>query len=147
MATYQIKIIDETSGGGSGGGQQATGQGSGGANAQTSKTLVSTISKVWSSTALLRTGINATAEIINRGAGNSQLQARYNAVTGMINQGIGVGLAFATGGIYGGGMALAAVGISFIKEAEQTSYNKRWESYGLQEQYRRAGTSFNRSRL
>lgn len=147
--TYKL-IIEDTRGGESAGGQSgtsSTGQASGAAADKSQNTLAKTVAKVWSASALVRTGVEAGEQIISRDMGNERVQAKISAVNSLVTQGVGVGLAFAVGGILGGVAALATVGISYGREVEQYNYNKRWESYSLQRTYERAGPSFNRSRL
>lgn len=147
--TYKVIFEDKTSGGsevGGGSAQQTTGQSKGGAADKSKNTLAKTVAKVWSASALVRTGIEATEQIITRNMGNSQVAAKIGAVNSLVTQGIGIGLAFAIGGPVAGGLAIASVGLSYARQAEQFNYDRRWEGYGLQMTYERAGPSFNRSR-
>lgn len=142
---FEDKRSEESTAGGSSA-TQATGQAAGGANDKTKNTLAKTVAKVWSASALVRTGIEATEQIIARDMGNRVVQGKINAVNSLVKQGVGLGLAFAVGGPVAGGLAIASIGISYAQQLEQYEYERRWERNSLQRAYERAGPSFNRSR-
>lgn len=124
-----------------------TGQDKNGANEGTVKSLRKTVARVWSSTALLRTTLDATMQVVSRNEGNSLINERYQAVKGVGTTALTLGLAFSVGGGFAGLSAMAATAISYGRKIEQFNYERRWEMYGLTEKRARAGANFNRSRL
>ena len=146
---HYIITIKQSGGGGGGNGElrEKTGQDENGASEGTALSLSKTVAKVWSSTALLRTTLDATMQIVSRNEGNSLINERYKAVKGVGTTALTLGLAFAVGGVGAGLTATAAVAISYGRQIEQFNYERRWEMYGLTEKRARAGANFNRSKL
>ena len=118
----------------------------GGSQQPSEHTFTQTISKVWSATALVRQAAQITEQVIYREMGNADLQQKIDATQQIILQEVGIGLAFATGGVVAGLAATAAVGLSYVNQIAQTEYQKKWEQMSLTEARLRAGASFNRSR-
>lgn len=146
--SYELIIRNAESGNGAGGASAtaATGQTIGGGADKAKNTLVRTVAQVWSATSLIRTGVEATEQIITRNMGNSQAVAKIGAINSLVTKGVGIGLAFAVGRPLAGGLAIASEGISYGRQVEQYNYDKRWEQVSLQRTFERAGPSFNRSR-
>ncbi|MDR3216121.1 MAG: hypothetical protein LBT55_01730 [Clostridiaceae bacterium] len=130
-----------------GGSDAATTAGGGGGAGAGHNNVWSKIAKVWSGAALLREGFGWGMAIVARDNGNSQKAEQYNAIMGIIGKGIAIGGAFAVGGPVAGIAAVAATALGYAKQYEQYDYDKKWEAIALNELRRRAGPSFNRSRL
>lgn len=86
------------------------------------------------------------ASLIGRNTGNSDLQQKIDASMTVAQQGIGIITAFAVGGVLGGVLAVAAVGLSYAKQAESFYYERQGEDIELGVARYRAGPSLNRSR-
>nr|DAN13722.1 MAG TPA: hypothetical protein [Caudoviricetes sp.] len=124
-----------------------TGQDKNGANEGSVKSIRKAVARVWSSTDLLRTTLDASMQVVSRNEGNSLINERYQAVKGVGTTALTLGLAFAAGGGFVGLSAMAGTAISYGRKIEQFNYERRWEMYGLTEKRARAGANFNRSRL
>lgn len=143
--TIAGKISNEQGSVGGASAQQSTGQSEDGAGAKSQNSLVKTLSKAWSSTALIRSGADATAQIVTRNMGNSVVQSKYSAISSMVSKGVNVGLAFAINPLVGFTSLLTTV-TSYVVDANQRDFDRRWEREQLNATRERAGMSFNSSR-
>lgn len=146
MAKHYVVTFELGEGEGSGL-RMKTGQDKNGANEGSVKSIRKAVARVWSSTALLRTTLDASMQVVSRNEGNSLINERYQAVKGVGTTALTLGLAFAAGGGFVGLSAMAGTAISYGRKIEQFNYERRWEMYGLTEKRARAGANFNRSRL
>jgi len=154
MATYEILVKNETQG--SSEGYESSFPDfeaplSGGSTEKqtdsSSAGTLKTMAKVWAGTALVRQVFTWQLSLVGRNTGSTDLQQKINSALSIGGQALGIASAFAVGGPAAGAMATAAVGLSYLQQAEQYGWDKKWEGYALQEAYRRAGPSFNRSRV
>ena len=86
--------------------------------------------------------------LVGRNQGNALTQEKINSAMTLAGQVGGIAAGFAAGGPLGGVLAIAGVGLSYVKDIEQYSYEAKWENIGLSLSRERAGTSsaVNRSR-
>lgn len=86
--------------------------------------------------------------LVGRNQGNSLTQEKINGAMSLAGMVGGVALGFKAGGVLGGALAIAGVGLSLAKDIEQYNYDARWQNIGLSLARERAGTSsaVNRSR-
>lgn len=84
--------------------------------------------------------------LVGRYTGSQSAQDKANASMSIAMQVGGIIAGFAAGGILGGALAIGAVGLSYIKQIDQSNYERKWENIGLTLARERAGPSFNRSR-
>lgn len=86
--------------------------------------------------------------LVGRNQGNSLTQEKINGAMSIAGQIGGIATGFAVGGPLGGVLAIAGVGLSYVKDIEQYNYEAKWEKVGLSLSRERAGSSsaFNRSR-
>lgn len=86
--------------------------------------------------------------LVGRNQGNSLTQEKINGAMSLAGMVGGVALGFKAGGVLGGALAIAGVGLSLAKDIEQYNYDARWQNVGLSLARERAGTSsaVNRSR-
>ena len=86
--------------------------------------------------------------LVGRNQGNSLAQEKINGAMSLAGMVGGVALGFKAGGVLGGALAIAGVGLSLAKDMEQYNYDARWQNIGLSLARERAGTSsaVNRSR-
>ena len=86
--------------------------------------------------------------LVGRNVGSSLVQEKIDAGMQLASMAIGVGTAFAVGGVLGGVAAMSMVGLNLIKDVEQYQYNANWENIGLSLSRERLGSSaaINRSR-
>lgn len=86
--------------------------------------------------------------LVGRNQGNSLTQEKINGAMSLAGMVGGVALGFKAGGVLGGALAIAGVGLSLAKDMEQYNYDARWQNIGLSLARERAGTSsaVNRSR-
>ena len=86
--------------------------------------------------------------LVGRNQGNSLTQEKINGAMSLAGMVGGVALGFKAGGVLGGALAIAGVGLSLAKDIEQYNYDLRWQNVGLSLARERAGTSsaVNRSR-
>ena len=86
--------------------------------------------------------------LVGRNQGNSLTQEKINGAMSLAGMVGGVALGFKAGGVLGGALAIAGVGLSLAKDIEQYNYDLRWQNIGLSLARERAGTSsaVNRSR-
>lgn len=86
--------------------------------------------------------------LIGRNQGNALVQEKINGAMSLAGMVGGVALGFKAGGVIGGALAIAGVGLSLAKDIEQYNYDARWQNVGLSLARERAGTSsaVNRSR-
>lgn len=113
------------------------------------KTPFSSISSLAVAGAALSTGKNLfqwQVNIIGRDSGSADTQQKIQSMMSVASQLVIIGGAMAINPL-AGGLAIAATGISYIKQIEQYNYEKKWENYALGEKRFRAGPSFNRSRI
>lgn len=86
--------------------------------------------------------------LVGRNQGNSLTQEKINGAMSLAGMIGGVAMGFKAGGVLGGALAIAGVGLSLAKNVEQYNYDARWQNIGLSLSRERAGTSsaVNRSR-
>lgn len=86
--------------------------------------------------------------LVGRNQGNALVQEKINGAMSLAGMVGGVALGFKAGGVLGGALAIAGVGLSLAKDMEQYNYDARWQNVGLSLARERAGTSsaVNRSR-
>lgn len=111
------------------------------------KSEMSMFSKVVPAVAVAKQMFQWQTSLVGRYTGSSLAQQKTNAAMNMLGEVAGVGAAFATGGVVGAAAAAGAIAFSYITDAEQRLYEKRWENIGLVYARERAGASMNRSRL
>ena len=86
--------------------------------------------------------------LVGRNQGNALVQEKINGAMSLAGMVGGIALGFKAGGVLGGALAIAGVGLSLAKDIEQYNYDARWQNVGLSLARERAGTSsaVNRSR-
>lgn len=84
--------------------------------------------------------------LVGRYTGSEAAQQRANAGMTIAGQVGGIVMGFAAGGAVGGLLAIAATGLSYLKEIDQSNYDRKWENIDLRLQRERGGVSLNRSR-
>ncbi len=84
--------------------------------------------------------------LIGRYSGSQQAQDIANASMKIAGQVGGIAMAFATGNYVAGGLMTIGTLFGYAREAEENTYQRKWENIGNTIGRERAGASFNRSR-
>lgn len=84
--------------------------------------------------------------MVIRNTGNADIAEKVDGAMEVAGKGAAIIGGALVGGVYGAVGAALAIGISYAFEAEQTSYERRWENIAIGETRYRAGASLNRSR-
>ena len=95
---------------------------------------------------IVKSGFDWQVSLIGRYKGSQQAQDIANASMKIAGQVGGIALAFATGNYVAGGLMTIGTLFGYAREAEENTYQRKWESIGNAIGRERAGASFNRSR-
>lgn len=160
--SYEIIIRNETKGSSSGSGGGSNGDGSDSSSDITNgleglyKTYkqIKNIAPVASALSVAKDFFSWQISLVGRNMGNSLVQKKIDLSMQIANQtlstvGMLVGRIATLNPVMIFGAILGAIStaIDYAKEAEQISYEKRWESISLGLARERAGASLNRSRV
>ena len=96
---------------------------------------------------IVKSGFDWQVSLIGRYKGSQQAQDIANASMKIAGQVGGIALAFATGNYVAGGLMTIGTLFGYAREAEENTYQRKWENIGNAIGRERAGASFNRSRL
>lgn len=96
---------------------------------------------------IIKSGFEWQVSLIGRYKGSQQAQDIANASMKIAGQVGGIALAFATGNYVAGGLMTIGTLFGYAREAEENTYQRKWENIGNAIGRERAGASFNRSRL
>jgi hypothetical protein len=96
---------------------------------------------------IIKSGFDWQVSLIGRYKGSQQAQDIANASMKIAGQVGGIALAFATGNYVAGGLMTIGTLFGYAREAEENTYQRKWENIGNAIGRERAGASFNRSRL
>lgn len=159
--SYEIIIRDETASSGSGGGSH----GDGGADSASDITngleglyktykQIKNIAPVASALSIAKDIFSWQISLVGRNMGNSLVQKKIDLSMQIANQTLST-VGMLVGGIatlnpvmiFGAISGAISTAIDYAKEAEQISYEKRWESISLGLARERASASLNRSRI
>lgn len=95
---------------------------------------------------IVKSGFDWQVSLIGRYRGSQQAQDVANATMTIAGQVGGIALAFATGNYVAGGLMAISTVLGYAREAEENTYQRKWENIGNTIGRERAGASFNRSR-
>lgn len=95
---------------------------------------------------IVKSGFDWQVSLIGRYKGSQQAQDVANASMKIAGQVGGIALAFATGNYVAGGLMTIGTLFGYAREAEENTYQRKWENIGNTIGRERAGASFNRSR-
>lgn len=95
---------------------------------------------------IVKSGFDWQVSLIGRYKGSQQAQDIANASMKIAGQVGGIALAFATGNYVAGGLMTIGTLFGYAREAEENTYQRKWENIGNAIGRERAGASFNRSR-
>lgn len=95
---------------------------------------------------IIKSGFDWQVSLIGRYKGSQQAQDIANASMKIAGQVGGIALAFATGNYVAGGLMTIGTLFGYAREAEENTYQRKWENIGNAIGRERAGASFNRSR-
>ena len=95
---------------------------------------------------IVKSGFDWQVSLIGRYQGSQQAQDIANASMKIAGQVGGIALAFATGNYVAGTLMTAGTLLGYAREAEENTYQRKWENIGNAIGRERAGASFNRSR-
>lgn len=95
---------------------------------------------------IIKSGFDWQVSLIGRYKGSQQAQDVANASMKIAGQVGGIALAFATGNYVAGGLMTIGTLFGYAREAEENTYQRKWENIGNAIGRERAGASFNRSR-
>lgn len=95
---------------------------------------------------IIKSGFDWQVSLIGRYKGSQQAQDIANASMKIAGQVGGIALAFATGNYVAGTLMTAGTLLGYAREAEENTYQRKWENIGNAIGRERAGASFNRSR-
>ena len=95
---------------------------------------------------IIKSGFDWQVSLIGRYKGSQQAQDIANASMKIAGQVGGIALAFATGNYVAGGLMTIGTLFGYAREAEENTYQRKWENIGNTIGRERAGASFNRSR-
>ena len=95
---------------------------------------------------IIKSGFEWQVSLIGRYKGSQQAQDIANASMKIAGQVGGIALAFATGNYVAGGLMTIGTLFGYAREAEENTYQRKWENIGNAIGRERAGASFNRSR-
>lgn len=163
--SYEIIIRNETNGSssGSGGGSNGDSSGGGGSSSDITNGLeglyktykqIKNIAPVASALSVAKDIFSWQISLVGRNMGNSLVQKKIDLSMQIANQTLST-VGMLVGGIatlnpvmiFGAISGAISTAIDYAKEAEQISYEKRWESVSLGLVRERAGASLNRSRV
>ena len=160
--SYEIIIRNETDGSSSGSGGGSHGDGGDSASDITNgleglyKTYkqIKNIAPVASALSIAKDIFSWQISLVGRNMGNSLVQKKIDLSMQIANQTLST-VGMLVGGIatlnpvmiFGAISGAISTAIDYAKEAEQISYEKRWESISLGLARERAGASLNRSRV
>lgn len=160
--SYEIIIRNETNGSSRGGGGGSNGDGSDSSSDITNgleglyKTYkqIKNIAPVASALSVAKDIFSWQISLVGRNMGNSLVQKKIDLSMQIANQTLST-VGMLVGGIatlnpvmiFGAISGAISTAIDYAKEAEQISYEKRWESISLGLARERAGASLNRSRV
>ena len=163
--SYEIIIRNETDGSssGSGGGSNGDSSGGGGSSSDITNGLeglyktykqIKNIAPVASALSVAKDIFSWQISLVGRNMGNSLVQKKIDLSMQIANQTLST-VGMLVGGIatlnpvmiFGAISGAISTAIDYAKEAEQISYEKRWESISLGLARERAGASLNRSRV
>lgn len=163
--SYEIIIRNETNGSssGSGGGSNGDSSGGGGSSSDITNGLeglyktykqIKNIAPVASALSVAKDIFSWQISLVGRNMGNSLVQKKIDLSMQIANQTLST-VGMLVGGIatlnpvmiFGAISGAISTAIDYAKEAEQISYEKRWESISLGLARERAGASLNRSRV
>lgn len=163
--SYEIIIRNETNGSssGSGGGSDGDSSGGGGSSSDITNGLeglyktykqIKNIAPVASALSVAKDIFSWQISLVGRNMGNSLVQKKIDLSMQIANQTLST-VGMLVGGIatlnpvmiFGAISGAISTAIDYAKEAEQISYEKRWESVSLGLVRERAGASLNRSRV
>lgn len=147
MAKYELLIKNNGDGDGySSAALGNDGNQSGGLTAGGATNIYKSFAKAWNGIATVRQAASWHVSVVERDMGNDNVANKISAIGSIASQAGTIIGSFAVGGPIAGILAMATVGISYAKQAEQFNYESRWEGYAMQQSQMRAGPSFNRSR-
>lgn len=95
---------------------------------------------------IVKSGFEWQVSLIGRYKGSQQAQDVANAAMTIAGQVGGIALAFGTGNYVAGTLMTLGTLFGYAKEAEENTYQRKWENIGNTIGRERAGASFNRSR-
>ena len=95
---------------------------------------------------IIKSGFDWQVSLIGRYKGSQQAQDIANASMKIAGQVGGIALAFATGNYVAGGLMTIGTLFGYAREAEENTYQRKWENIGNAIGRERAGASFKRSR-
>lgn len=161
--SYEIIIRNETASSGSGGGSNGDSSGGGGSSSDITNGLeglyktykqIKNIAPVASALSVAKDIFSWQISLVGRNMGNSLVQKKIDLSMQIANQTLST-VGMLVGGIatlnpvmiFGAISGAISTAIDYAKEAEQISYEKRWESISLGLARERAGASLNRSRV
>ena len=161
--SYEIIIRNETASSGSGGGSNGDSSGGGGSSGDITNGLeglyktykqIKNIAPVASALSVAKDIFSWQISLVGRNMGNSLVQKKIDLSMQIANQTLST-VGMLVGGIatlnpvmiFGAISGAISTAIDYAKEAEQISYEKRWESISLGLARERAGASLNRSRV
>lgn len=161
--SYEIIIRNETNGSSSGSGGGSNGDGGSGSSSDITNGLeglyktykqIKNIAPVASALSVAKDIFSWQISLVGRNMGNSLVQKKIDLSMQIANQTLST-VGMLVGGIatlnpvmiFGAISGAISTAIDYAKEAEQISYEKRWESVSLGLVRERAGASLNRSRV
>lgn len=161
--SYEIIIRNETNGSSSGSGGGSNGDGGSGSSSDITNGLeglyktykqIKNIAPVASALSVAKDIFSWQISLVGRNMGNSLVQKKIDLSMQIANQTLST-VGMLVGGIatlnpvmiFGAISGAISTAIDYAKEAEQISYEKRWESISLGLVRERAGASLNRSRV
>ena len=161
--SYEIIIRNETAGSSSGSGGGSHGDGGSDSSSDITNGLeglyktykqIKNIAPVASALSVAKDIFSWQISLVGRNMGNSLVQKKIDLSMQIANQPLST-VGMLVGGIatlnpvmiFGAISGAISTAIDYAKEAEQISYEKRWESISLGLARERAGASLNRSRV
>lgn len=161
--SYEIIIRNETNSSSSGSGGGSNGDGGSGSSSDITNGLeglyktykqIKNIAPVASALSVAKDIFSWQISLVGRNMGNSLVQKKIDLSMQIANQTLST-VGMLVGGIatlnpvmiFGAISGAISTAIDYAKEAEQISYEKRWESISLGLVRERAGASLNRSRV
>lgn len=161
--SYEIIIRNETKGSSSGSGGGSNGDGGSDSSSDITNGLeglyktykqIKNIAPVASALSVAKDIFSWQISLVGRNMGNSLVQKKIDLSMQIANQTLST-VGMLVGGIatlnpvmiFGAISGAISTAIDYAKEAEQISYEKRWESISLGLVRERAGASLNRSRV
>lgn len=95
---------------------------------------------------IVKSSFDWHVSLIGRYRGSQQAQDVANATMTIAGQIGGIMVAFGTGNYVAGGLMTIGTLFGYAREAEENTYQRKWENIGNAIGRERAGASFNRSR-